>query len=153
MGHYVAHDDVPVAVSSYRSRTLRLSIPRPPIAAFSTPPHSHSIVLSDDNALIFQRKFFPRTMKNRLPSPSEIRAYDFKRQFRRFEICSVSATIGIDRSIFRVFTRAIGSPQSKKDRQGPALSAGVSSSLRGLCVPGSRQVHPRMDWQWVNLFG
>jgi len=27
---------------------------------------SHSIILSHDNALIFQRKFFPRTMKNRL---------------------------------------------------------------------------------------
>jgi hypothetical protein len=66
----------------------------------SPPPHSHSIVLSHDNALIFQRKFFPRTMKNRLPDPSEIRALEFKGEFRGFRIRSVSATIGINRLIF-----------------------------------------------------
>ena len=40
------------------------------------PPHSHSIILSHGNALTCQRKFFPRTMKNRLPNPSEICALD-----------------------------------------------------------------------------
>jgi hypothetical protein len=58
------------------------------------------MVLSDDIALIFHRKFFLRTAKNRLPDPSEIPALDFKEEFRRSAICSISATIGIDRSIF-----------------------------------------------------
>jgi hypothetical protein len=44
----------------------------------STPPHSHSIVLRHGNALIFQRKFFPRMTKNRLADPSEICALDLK---------------------------------------------------------------------------
>jgi hypothetical protein len=34
--------------------------------------HSHSIILSHDNALIFQRKFFPRTMKNRLSKKNTV---------------------------------------------------------------------------------
>jgi hypothetical protein len=41
-------------------------------------------------------------MKNRLPDPSEIFALEFKGEFRRFKISSVSATIGIDLSIFDV---------------------------------------------------
>jgi hypothetical protein len=59
-------------------------------------PHSHSIILSHGNALNFQYKFFLRTTKNRLAEPSEICALDFKHEFRRSAICSVSATIGID---------------------------------------------------------
>jgi hypothetical protein len=66
----------------------------------SPPPHSHSIVLSDGSALIFQRNFFLRTKKNRLPDPPKICALDFKREFAPFAISSVSATIGIDWSIF-----------------------------------------------------
>jgi hypothetical protein len=62
--------------------------------------HSHSMVLSDGSALIFQRKLFQRTSKNRLPNPSDICALDFKREFRRLGICSISATIGINWSIF-----------------------------------------------------
>lgn len=61
----------------------------------------HSIVRGDDNALNYQCKFFPLTMKNLLPNPSEIRALDFKGKFRRFKISSVSATVGIDRSTFQ----------------------------------------------------
>jgi hypothetical protein len=38
-------------------------------------------------------------MKNRIADPLEIRALDFKEEFRRFRIGSVSATIGINRSI------------------------------------------------------
>ena len=76
---------------------LSLTIPDPP---FSTLPHSHSIVLSDDNALTFQRNFFLRTAKNRLLYPSEICALDFKQKFRRSAICSVSATIDNARTIF-----------------------------------------------------
>jgi hypothetical protein len=64
------------------------------------PVHSHSIVQNDDNSLIYQRKFFQGTTKNRLVGPSEISALDFKHQFQRFMVCSSSATIGIDRSIF-----------------------------------------------------
>jgi hypothetical protein len=71
-----------------------------PLISVPTLPHSHSIVLSDDNALDFQRKFFLPPTQNRLAVPSKICAPDFKRGFRRFAISSVSATIGIDRSIF-----------------------------------------------------
>jgi hypothetical protein len=56
--------------------------------------------LNDSSALIFQRKFFQRARKNRLPNPSEICALDLKREFRRLRVCSVSATIGINWSIF-----------------------------------------------------
>ena len=41
-------------------------------------------------------------MKNRLPDPSEICALEFKGEFRRFEICPISGTIDIDRSILGV---------------------------------------------------
>jgi hypothetical protein len=63
--------------------------------------------LSDDNALIYQRNFFLHTTKNRLLDPSEIRALDFKGEFRRFEISSVSATIDIDWSILANFLRRL----------------------------------------------
>jgi hypothetical protein len=66
----------------------------PPIA-----PHSHSIIFVHGNALKFQR-IFQRKLKHRAPDPSEICALDFKEKFRQFAICSVSATIGIDWSIF-----------------------------------------------------
>lgn len=61
--------------------------------------HSHSIVLSYGNALDFRHNLFLRTKKNRLTDPSEIRALDFIRKFRRSVISSVSATTGINRSI------------------------------------------------------
>src|SRR6185312_5419262 len=80
--------------------TRTLVILPPIILLCSTPPHSHSIVLSDGNALNFQRKFFLCMMKNRLPDPSEICALDFKHEFGRSAVCSVSATIDNDRSIF-----------------------------------------------------
>ncbi len=35
--------------------------------AVSSAPYSHSIILSHDNALIYRRKFFPRTVKSRHP--------------------------------------------------------------------------------------
>src|ERR1700730_12831956 len=53
-----------------------------------------------------QGKFFPYTLKHRALKPSEIRALDFKGEFRRSAICSVSATIGINRSIPGVSTGA-----------------------------------------------
>ena len=81
------------------------------------PPHSHSMVLSDDNALIYQCKFFRHTTKNRLADPSKIRALEFKSEFRRFRIRSVSRTIGIDWSNLEIFREdgIIGFIQ--KDRQ------------------------------------
>lgn len=63
-------------------------------------PHSHSIVITDGNALNSKRKFFLHATKNRLSDPSEISALDFKREFRRSGICSGSVTIEIDWSIF-----------------------------------------------------
>lgn len=64
--------------------------------------YSHSIIFSHGNALIFRCKFFLRTTKNRLTDPSEICALEFKHEFRRFTICSVSTTIGVNRSIFAI---------------------------------------------------
>jgi hypothetical protein len=60
----------------------------------------HSIALSDGSALIFQRKFSLRIVKNRLGDPSKIRALDFKQEFRRSVIWMTAATICVDRSIF-----------------------------------------------------
>jgi hypothetical protein len=90
-----------------------------PRAAASTPPHSHSIVLSYGNALIFQRKFFLHATKNRLCDPSENRALDFKREFRRFRTCSVSMTIGINRSILADSASMIGRTGSGKKTVSP----------------------------------
>jgi len=61
----------------------------------------HGTLPWNDNALTSQCKFFLSTTKNRRADPSEICALEFKGKFRRFGICSVSGTIGIDRSIFR----------------------------------------------------
>jgi hypothetical protein len=72
--------------------------------------------LSDHSALIKQLNFFPRATKNRLADPSEICAFDFARQFPRFRICSISATIGIDSVDFQNLRRAALSAWPKKDR-------------------------------------
>jgi hypothetical protein len=40
------------------------------------------MVLSDDNALIYQHNFLPRILKNRIPDPSEICALEIKGEFR-----------------------------------------------------------------------
>jgi len=63
-------------------------------------PHSRSILSRHRNALTFQRKFILHATRNRLTDPSKILVRDFKQEFRRSAIGSVSATIGIDRSIF-----------------------------------------------------
>jgi hypothetical protein len=64
--------------------------------------HSHSMIFGHGKALIERRKSFMRGTKNRPADPSEICALDFKQEFARFPISSVSATIGIDRSIFAI---------------------------------------------------
>jgi len=51
----------------------------------------------------FIAQFFQHAAKNRLPNPSKTRPLDFKSEFRRSAICSVSATIGIDWSILGIF--------------------------------------------------
>jgi hypothetical protein len=56
-------------------------------------------------------------MKNRLADPSEICALEFKGEFRRFGICSVSATIDIDRSIFKICGDSGVIALAKKDRR------------------------------------
>ena len=75
----------------------------------------HSIVLNYGNALIFQRKFFLRVLKNRISDPSEICALDIKAEFRRPAISSVSATIGNNRSISPDWPTTLGAqPTGKK---------------------------------------
>jgi len=71
-------------------------------------PYSHSIVLKHDDAIDLSRKIFPLTTKNRIPDPSEILALEFKGEFRRSAICSVSQTIDIDWSIFLGVLRKSG---------------------------------------------
>ena len=99
--------------------------------------HSHSIVLSDDNALIYQRNFFLHTMKNRPPDPSKIWALDFKSGFRRSAIFSVPATIDINRSIFR----------DDHDKVGIGLGAKntVSLSSNAIALSEEEVLHERRD--------
>jgi hypothetical protein len=81
------------------------------------PLHSHSIISSDRNALNSVHKFFLDTMKNRLPDPSEICVLESKAKFGRFGIRSISATVGINWSIFKSATRtALSVWARKKDR-------------------------------------
>jgi hypothetical protein len=77
-------------------------------------PYSHSIIFVHGNALKFRRKFFQCTLKHRAPDPSEICALDFKENFRRFAIWSISATIGIDWSIFLNIEQAAGARHPEK---------------------------------------
>jgi hypothetical protein len=81
------------------------------------------------NALIPRHKFFPHTTKNRLPDPSETCALESQGEFRRFGICSVSATIDNDRSIFAISNEncQIGL-QTKEDRQLLPLTARLPSA-------------------------
>jgi hypothetical protein len=51
--------------------------------------------------LELQTPIFLRAAKNRAADPSEIRAFEFKREFRRSTISLVSETIDINRSFFR----------------------------------------------------
>jgi hypothetical protein len=67
-----------------------------------SPPHSHSIVFEQSYRLEIPGQ--NSLACNQAPSPrsAEICALDFARQFPQFRICSVSATIGINRSIFDI---------------------------------------------------
>jgi hypothetical protein len=91
-------------------------------------------------------QIFSAHLKNRLPDPSEICALDFKHEFRRFRICPVSATIGINWSIFYVVAATALSARLQKktvslergsvEQHRYAVSAGISAG-RG-CSAASR---------------
>jgi hypothetical protein len=83
--------------------------------------------------LKYRRKFLLSIVKNRLADPSEVCALEFKEEFRRSAICSVSATIGINRfdSAHPTDYVAVGSPAEKTvsltialeaDREWPSTS-------------------------------
>jgi hypothetical protein len=101
----------------------RLSVERSEVSLVGR-PYSHSIVLRHGNALICPRKFFPPATKNRLRDPSEICAIDFKHEFRRFAICSVSATIGIDWPICDL--RSDRAPSAPRQKTPSPVAAGAS---------------------------
>ncbi len=93
-------------------------------------------------------QIFLRTRKNRLSDPSEVCALDFEGEFRRFTICSLSATIGVDRTIFAGHRRPSvcgGSETVSVGDAGPisdVADSPTSSSERHLlfrhpeCLPG-----------------
>jgi len=58
------------------------------------------MVPSRNNTLIQRRKFVRNAIERRAPDPSEICALESEVEFGRFGIRSVSATVGINRSIF-----------------------------------------------------
>jgi hypothetical protein len=82
------------------------------VAAVS--PHSHSIVSAHRNVLNFKRYLFPGAAKDRLGSPSKTRALDFKSEFGRSAICSVSVTIDNAWSIFQINCKGLSSWPSQK---------------------------------------
>ena len=94
-------------------------------------PHSHSIILSHGNALIYRHKLLPRTTKNRLADPSEISALDSKAnfddpRFARFQ--RLSASIGRFFSDGRRPSRT-GNSQKRPSRGGlPPESVGRFTS-------------------------
>lgn len=67
-----------------------------------THPHSHSIVLSHGNVLIYRCKFFCERQRTVSPIRQKIALLNFKENFRRFGVPLVSATIGVNRSIFAI---------------------------------------------------
>jgi hypothetical protein len=68
-------------------------------------------------------------MKNRLADPSEICALDFKHEFGRSAACSVSATIGIDRSILADSARTTGWTGSRKKTVSPSSDDQLDENL------------------------
>jgi hypothetical protein len=65
-----------------------------------TLPHSHSIILSDATALISNAIFFCARGRTVSPIRQKFALLIAKKNFTDSEICSVSATIANDRSIF-----------------------------------------------------
>ncbi len=98
--------------------------------------HSHSIVLSDRNALNSKRKSFRRTVKHRLLDPSENQVLDFKHEFRRSAIGSISATIDSNRSIFSNSSSRQGTTRHRKD------TVSFGTNLRPNAAPGFMRTVP-----------
>src|ERR1700730_6523790 len=116
-----------------------------PARAIQSP--SISIVTSTMNAIMGttqQGTFFPYTLKHRALKPSEIRALDFKGEFRRSAICSVSATIGINRSIPDVSTGAHLLARMSKYRRSLSGVSLFAIDLGGRCTTQSWVV--RTKW-------
>jgi hypothetical protein len=68
------------------------------------------------NVLIWRRKFFLRTTKNRPADPSEIALLIYKNEFRRSAICPALAAVGIDWSVLKYSANGTTS-LAKKSRQ------------------------------------
>jgi hypothetical protein len=64
--------------------------------------------------------------KNCPIGPSKTRALDFKREIPRFAICSVSAIVGIVRSILEIFGESGVSSSTQKRPSAMAKCASVS---------------------------
>jgi hypothetical protein len=67
-------------------------------------------------------QIFSADDQGRSPNWSETFASDFKEKFPRFEICPVSATIDIDRSIFDIRRNE---PRSAKRRKNTVSAIGT----------------------------
>lgn len=98
------------------------------------------MVLRDHNRQLYQRNTSRPSAKTRFSDPSEIRAFDFKGEFRRSAIYPVSTTIGINRPIFKGGHKVIVLDSSKKS---VGLRGGVAPSwssfwphiaLGGVCL-------------------
>jgi len=85
-------------------------------------------------------------MTNRLADPSEICALDFKHEFRRSTICSVSDTIGIDRPILGIFRNDWGHQLSEKRPSATAQRA----SVRSVAVAPIGRCSARGDYLWLD---
>jgi hypothetical protein len=107
--------------------------------------HSHSITFSHGNALIFQRKFFLRTLEHRAPDPSEICALEFKGEFRRFGACLVSATIRIDWSIFEISGDNSVNGQPEKNTVSAPLGPSVARPKEDVFHEGDDRQHDNDD--------
>jgi hypothetical protein len=111
------------------TRTFIISTLLYPKLLHSPARHSHSMVLSDHNALTWQNKFFPRPIKNRLPIRRKFALLNSREDFadRRFSrFRRLSASIG---RFLKSPTRITSLAWQKKDRQ--PLVIDRASSHRG----------------------
>jgi hypothetical protein len=98
--------------------------------------HSHSILSTHRNALIYKRKFL-LTVKHRQNAPSEFLAFDFEAKFDRSAKFSVSRTIGIIGSIFEIYgnhnfvglAKKTVSPSNQDKSSSPRSIAGHTSAV------------------------
>ena len=87
-------------------------------------------------------------MENRLPDPSEICAPEFKGEFRRFGIGSVSATIETNWSIFSDGRRLSRTKNSQK-RPSRGTSAKCSQGAVLAIAPPHAAYHQGTVWAWL----